>query len=161
MDRSNATFSIERLKTEERGHRSRVDREPLDMHSRMSLAWCLFIQAMHQAGRENLLSVLRESGAVDEMPREKTLRLDRDAQHLLRECLKQLCAVCELSRNPNDLSEVERLRYLVTASGAEAALRETDDEASRWMAEMARAVVAGPIVERTRGRRRRIARPAS
>lgn len=148
MDRSKTPVCIDHLRGEERGHRKRVDHEPLDLDARMNLAWCLFVQAMHQAGGETLLDSLREKGAVADFSAASP-RFGGDSRHLLRECLKQMCAVCELSRDPTDLADVERLRYLVTISGAEKALREADDEAARWLAEMAQAIVAGPIVERS------------
>ena len=145
--------NIELLRLEERGHRRRVDHDPMDMESRMSLAWCLFAQAMHHAGGESLLAVLRESGAVHSSARED-VEFDHDARYLLRECLMQLVAVCELSSDPIDRANVDRLRYLVAASGAESALREADAEAERLLINMGRAVVSPPVAEPRRRRRR-------
>jgi hypothetical protein len=154
MEASNTPVSIEMLRVEERGHRRRVDHDPMDTCSRMNLAWCLFVQAMHQAGGENALANLQETGAVSECRRGASIRLDCDAEHLLRECLRQMSAVCELSRDPGDMADVERLRYLVVVSGAEAAMREADEEAARLLAGMGRAVVSAPVVERSNHRRR-------
>lgn len=147
MNPSNSPVSIDMIKVQERGYRRRVDHEPMDICARVNLAWCLLLEAMHQAGRENLLAVLRERGAVADIPNDGGFRLDSDAQNLLRECLKQMCAVCELTRDPRDIAEVERMRYLVTISGAEAALREADDEAARWLMEMAKAILSATPVE--------------
>src|SRR5438105_8952993 len=99
MDRSNTPVSIDQLKTQERGYRRQIDHEPMDMCARANLAWCLFLQAMHQAGRENLLALLQERGDLPEHPLEGGFRLDRDAQHLLRECLVAMRAVYDLSRD--------------------------------------------------------------
>ena len=125
----------------------------------MSLAWCLFAQAMHHAGGESLLAVLRERGAVNPAARDD-VEFNHDARYLLRECLMQMVAVCELSSDPIDRANVDRLRYLVAASGAESALREADAEAERLLVSMGRAVVAPPITE-PRQRRRRTPRRLS
>lgn len=155
MDCANSPVSIDQLKNQERGYRRQVDHEPMDMCARANLAWCLFLQAMHQAGRENLLALLHERGEDPYIPSyEGGLRLDRDAQHLLRECLIEMRTVYELSRDPKDIADVDRLRQLVTISGAEAALRDADHEAARWLAEMAQAILAMPVVERPRRYRR-------
>jgi hypothetical protein len=154
MDRSNSPVSIDSLISQELGYRHQVNHEPLDMRARANLAWCLFLQAMHESGRENLLFALRKCGTVADIPNDAVFRLNGDAQHLLRECLTQMRAVYELSQDPGDLADVERLRGLVTISGAEAALREADTEAARWLAEMAQAILTAPPIERRRRYRR-------
>ena len=148
------SVSIEKLRIEERGHRIRVDHEPLDMYARLNLAWCLFAQAMHQAGRENILADLGESGSVVDAPRETALRLCRDSEQLLRDCLHQMCAVCDLSRDPNDIADVERLRYLVVVSGAESALMDADAESARLLTDMASAIVSSTLEPNCRKRGR-------
>jgi hypothetical protein len=157
MDRSNSPVSIDSLITQARGYRRQVNHEPLDMRARANLAWCLFLQAMHESGREHLLSALRERGAMAEMPSDGAFRLSGDARQLLRECLTQMRAVYELSHDPLDRADVERLRELVSISGAEAALCDADAEAARWLAEMAQAILTAPPVER-RHRYRRVPR---
>jgi hypothetical protein len=157
MNLQRKTFDISTLKRVEEIYRKRLVEEPGDMVARLSLAWCLFMQALHQAGQESLLAALAEAGKGQEMPLDEQASPapDHDSSELLTECLKQTITVMQLSPNPQDRTDVERIQALVRLSGEEEALSEAEEEAARILGEMSRAILRDTDVGRARSPRSR------
>src|SRR3712207_1101837 len=110
------------LREAERGYRLRLTDEPGDMVTRVSLAWCLFLQAMHQAGQENTLAVLDETAGGRPAPLNGRTSRDHETRRLLQDCLRQAMIVRHLSRSAEERSEMERLQSWVRLSGGREAL---------------------------------------
>lgn len=111
--------------------RARVLADPVDTLARGRLAWCLFLQAVHQAGQESILEQLGitplEVKAVG--PRESFE--DRQAQELLDECLRHTEAVLHLSAPGQQRTEMERLLGLARLSVGEPAFNSAEQKAHR------------------------------
>jgi len=110
------------------------------MSARTNLAWCLFMQTLHQSGRESVFASLAESGvevtSECQAPGQSSRR--SGASDLLGDCLRQLTAVTQLSRSRDDQRDVEKLRGLVRLAGGEEAVVEAQVEAVRILQEITR-----------------------
>jgi hypothetical protein len=166
MSSQRAIIDVDTLSTLESSCRKRLAAEPEDTQARSNLAWCLFMQAVHQSGQENLLSALyREDGELREKSDPLLAdHLDRDAYQILRDCLQQAVAVVQLSPDERHQSEVGKLHQLIRLSGGEQALQEAEAEAGRIISELTRDLLNDvSSAESPRTRRvaaRRPARPA-
>ena len=136
-------FKVDALWRVERMYRKRLTDEPGDMVARTSLAWCLFLQALHRAGEEDALVTLEgmmlppttlDAGG-DPVPGEDA---ERAAGHLLEECLRQAVTVLQLSPDPRDHVDVERLQALIRLSGGEAAIAESEEQSRRILVQLTR-----------------------
>lgn len=151
MDAPHRLFDMDVMTRLERIYRRRLAEEPGDMDARVGLAWCLFIQALYQDGQQSMLTALVAAGDGKEEQASVVIRsiAERDASHLLKDCLKQALTVQQLSPHPQDRSEVEKLQALVKLSGAGRAVIEAEDENARILAEITREIIHGPdVVER-------------
>lgn len=147
MNAPRPVIDISALKRVEEVYRSRLQQEPGDLTARTGLAWCLFSQALHQAGKESVLDRLAPESSGDEAARAAA---DPDARRVLKECLRQTVAVLQLSRTPAEQEEAERLQDLIRASAGDEAVSEVEQEASRMLAELAQAVLQHEIPARRR-----------
>ncbi|MCC2669055.1 MAG: hypothetical protein K0Q72_1526 [Armatimonadetes bacterium] len=158
-------FNVDALWRVERMYRQRLTDEPGDMVARVSLAWCLFLQALHRAGEENALtgidSALEEAG----IPITEMLELGEDdgeegraADRLLEDCLRQTVTVLQLSPDPRDRTDVERLQALIRLSGGEAAIADAEDQSRQILVQLTREMLnegaASNRYRRVDGRRR-------
>lgn len=156
MPLAREAFEIDSLKRVEQVYRQRLTDDPADMRARTGLAWCLFMQALYQAGQERVLAALAEDGTAPEALEEQFQAVpDTDSRDLLRDALRQTIAVSQLSGDPAAQSEVERLQDLVRLSGESQALSEAEEEASRILTEITRAILADEPPPAPRPRRRR------
>lgn len=147
------TVRVESLAQAEAACRSRLAFEPTDLGARKKLAWCLFLQAIHQAGQETLLELVPEELCTEKPAPAGDVPAARAARELLRECLRQSIAIRQLSTDPQDVHEIDRLQGLVRLSGGEEALFEAEREARGILAR-----VTQELVQRTPPRLR-IRRP--
>ncbi len=132
---------LESLAEAEAACRTRLAFEPTDLGARKKLAWCLFLQAIHQAGQEALLDLVPdELRTAEPTPPERPTH-PRGARELLRECLRHCFAIRQLTTDPQDVHEVERLQALVRLSGGEAALSEAENEARGILARVTQELV--------------------
>lgn len=149
------TVNVDTLWRVERIYRKQLQEEPGDTVARVSLAWCLFMQALHRAGQESTVSPLLEVTCSHDHPEVEveTEVHERDSAHLLQECLRQTVAVLQLSPNPRDHSDVERLQTLVKLSGGESLLADTEDQARRVITRLAHELLEGDTAHPRRFRR--------
>jgi hypothetical protein len=120
--------------------------EPDDMGARVGLAWCLFMQALHQAGRENLLTALVTKEEEREEPVSAILQsvLNTESLDLLKGCLQQAITVRQLSPREEERREVEKLQELAKLAGAEQEVREAEVEGLKILMELTQAVINQP-----------------
>lgn len=165
MGSRRAAIDVDSLSELEASCRKRLAVEPEDTQARSNLAWCLFMQAVHQSGREKLLSALYGDDGIlrDGCDPQLANKLDRDARQILRDCLLQAVAVVQLSPDERHQSEVGKLHQLIRLSGGEQALQEAQLEAGRIISEITHDLLnETPPGEETKTRRvaaRRSARP--
>lgn len=150
------TLKVDALWRVERIYRKQLVEEPGDTVARVSLAWCLFMQALHRAGQESTAPALLElpAAALDAVELEPDPRArERDSAHLLQDCLRQTLAVLQLSPNPRDRTDVERLQALVKLSGGEALLADAEEQARRVLLQLTREMMEGDAASARRYRR--------
>ena len=154
---------IDALQTAESAYRNQLASDPCDTQARVKLAWCLFVQAVHAAGRESLFHEVHEGSVrVDErLPRVIEAIRENDVDHLLRDCLRQTTAVIHLSKEQRDRTDVEMLQTLIGMAGAERWTYDTSREADRCLYNIARAIIQDGTDVRPRRSMRRLslARP--
>lgn len=153
MSRPASVVEPEALSRAEAVYRQHLIHEPDDTVARLSLAWCLFMQALHQAGRESVLGVgsmvveplagpseVREgagSRPICDGPAFSGMRTgaaeldvnDPEARNFLLDCLRQTTAVVHLSRSAQDRRDVERLRALVRLCNGDEVMSAAEAEA--------------------------------
>src|SRR5436190_24346001 len=89
--------------------------EPGDTAFRLRLAWCLFIQAVHQAGRESILDTVEcEYGGLNGLTPELSNGIEKSVDELLKDCVRQTTTVRQLTLKERDRSDAELLLSLVT-----------------------------------------------
>jgi hypothetical protein len=140
------TCDINTLQQMESRYQLELTEDPANLELRLDLAWCLFMHALHEAGRESLLPSLAgddRDGDRADMFREIGL-FDQKAYRLLKGCLKETFTVLQLS--PNTPEEVAKLHALIRLAGANQAFLEAEDEAMKILARLGRdmAVVQPP-----------------
>lgn len=156
------TFKVEVLWRVERIYRNQLVEEPGDNVARVSLAWCLFMQALHRAGQESTASPLLELAAspdAAEFEIEPPTH-DRDSVYLLQDCLRQALAVLQLSPNPRDHSDIERLQTLIRLSGADALVADSEAHARRVLTQLTQELMDVDSVSSRRLRRGPQRRPS-
>jgi len=155
MSERQPTLDVEALKRVEVIYRNRLEDEPGDMVARVSLAWCLFMRAFFQAGRESAVAVLTPQGKTADPQITHTVEsvLDSNARQLLRECLRQTVTVMQLSPNPQDHLYVEKLQSLVRLSGHEDVVSEANDDAMRILTEITHEMLMDRFTTEKRPRR--------
>ena len=127
----------------ESSYRDDLIRDPSDTRARLRLSWCLFVQAVHAAGRESLLKEMSETDRdLSERLPQFLLSLSGDqVDGLLRDCLRQTTAVMHLSRDQSERSDVEVLHTLIKLAGAEHCAVGQAREADLCLYELTRAIV--------------------
>jgi hypothetical protein len=110
-------FHVQSLEQAEDLYRRRLRRQPEDAVARRSLAWCLFVRAIHESGRESARAqaTLAAAPETEEAP-----------EHLLLESLRQALTVVHLSPNPGQRRDAEQIRTLVRLSGAARAVAQAE-----------------------------------
>ena len=143
-------LDIDRLKQSERAYNAHLRKEAADTGVRMTLAWCLALQAIYEAGQTHALAALRSVSETLEEPVGRCLRgalqevgaPEPNVPYLLRSCLQQVVAVTHLSANPQERKDAEKLRALLELSGGEQALLEADESSERILAEITNAILS-------------------
>jgi hypothetical protein len=136
---------VDALRRVERVYRARLIDEPTDMVARLSLAWCLFLQALHRAGEERALATVTALELA-----ETVSDGGKRADDLLSDCLRQAITVMQLSPDPNDRTEIEKLHSLVKISGGGQAISEAEQQAKRILEDIAREMQSGGPIDPTR-----------
>jgi hypothetical protein len=121
-------------------YREQLRARPEDMGIRLSLAWCLFMLALHRSGHEsafgNYALAYRQVPPADQ---ESTpLTADRSADALLRECLQQTYTIKHLSVQEDERLEVARLQALVELAGAQALSIGAEEQSLQRLSNLAR-----------------------
>lgn len=136
-------FDAASLKRVEQVYRKQLTDDPADPVARISLAWCLFMQALLRAGQESVLEALveRSEGPDESVDTTRRTIVDQNAAELLEDCLRQTMTVKQLSADPAAHLGAERLLALVKLSGGDSALNAAEEEAARILNEVTREVL--------------------
>jgi hypothetical protein len=142
LGQQNGAIKIEALRRAECSYRDTLVTDPADTGTRLRLAWCLFVQAVHQAGRESILeAITRDGERSDLLPGVIRSIQETDVDHLLQDCLRQTTTVMQLSRRPHERTDVEMLQMLVKLAGAEKWAADADKEALMRLRDITKALV--------------------
>jgi hypothetical protein len=137
----------------ERIYRKQLVEEPGNTVARVSLAWCLFMQALHRAGQESAVNSVLELTLPADSAANDGQSSDRDSAVLLQDCLRQALAVLQLSPDPRDRLDVERLQALVKLSGGAEILADAEEQAHRILTQLTREMMNSDVVPSRRSRR--------
>lgn len=137
----------------ERIYRKQLVEEPGNTVARVSLAWCLFMQALHRAGQESAVNSILELALPADQPTGEGQATDRDSAVLLQDCLRQALAVLQLSPDPRDRLDVERLQALVKLSGGAEILADAEEQAHRILTQLTREMMNTDAARSRRSRR--------
>jgi hypothetical protein len=135
-------IELEALLRAEQMYRHALMNDPGDTAVRLRLAWCLFVQAVHQAGRESILGS-KEMQRIwsDGVAPCSGDGYEKNVDQLLRDCMRQSATVRQLTRNEREKSDVELIQSLVGLAGAEQWAVDADEEAARRLYDMTRAMM--------------------
>jgi hypothetical protein len=156
LSRPAPSFDESALRRVEHVYRRELAADPGNAHARISLAWCLLVQALLRAGQESVLDRLGGEGQDHAAAARRVL--EQDAGSLLGDCLRQTLTVQQLSTDPQVQGHAERIQALVRLSGGDQALRDANEDAAQALAAITREL--RPAAPR-RSLRRRPRRPAS
>ena len=144
---------MEELRRAESSYRECLVSDPADTATRLRLAWCLFVQAVHQAGRESILETISFDGpGSDLLPGVIRSIQETDVDHLLQDCLRQTTTVMQLTRRPHERSDVEMLQLLVKLAGAEQWAADADREATMRLRDITKALILETDLTKPLGR---------
>jgi hypothetical protein len=132
---------IKTLQQNESRYQLAIMEDPTNLETRLDLAWCLFMHALHEAGRENLQAALVDADLdADRAEVYREIGLyEQKAYQLLKGCLKETFTVLQLS--PQTPQEVAKLHTLIRLSGADKAFTEAEDEAMRILGRLSQDIV--------------------
>jgi hypothetical protein len=118
---STKDFEPTDLKRAEDTYREQLRSEPDDLALRLSLAWCLFMQALHRSGQEAVFTYTQHActDASAAVTPTDSATADRSANALLKDCLQQTYTIKHLSLREEERLEVARLHALVEMAGAQ------------------------------------------
>lgn len=155
-------FPSDALKRVEAIYRRQLAEDPADPVARVSLAWCLFMQALLRAGQESVLEALVDATEGRRASFEETMRsvLDQNAADLLEDCLRQTMTVKQLTSDPEAQVSAERILSLVRLSGGGPALNAAEDRAARILNDVTREVLGQQQSRKGRLRRMPTNRPS-
>jgi hypothetical protein len=152
LGKQNGAIKIEALRRAECSYRDTLTTDPADTGTRLRLAWCLFVQAVHQAGRESILETITcESVGAEVLPGVIRSIQETDVDHLLQDCLRQTTTVMQLSRRPHERTDVEMLQLLVKLAGAEQWAADADKEAHLRLRDITKALILDTDLSRPHG----------
>jgi hypothetical protein len=141
-----SVFDLTALEAVSNDCRAMLMAGPDNLALRLRLAWCLFMLALHQSGRETAIT---ESGpALRNAPVCPDNGLGQHAGRssagaLLRDCLQHNNIVRHLATDDEDRKSADRLHSLALLSGATAAAHEAEVDCRRRFQELIREVEFG------------------
>ena len=138
MTQANDIIEMATLKRAEHLYRTCLANQPEDTGARIKLAWCLFMQALYRAGQESMLAALVAQPGEDRSSISQRSRFvwEEDADQLIRDCLQHTSTVKQLSRNPKDRNDADRLQHLVKMTGGHHAVEQAREASSKVLGEV-------------------------
>jgi len=136
-------FDSADLERAENIHRVQLRSRPEDTALRLSLAWCLLVQAIHRSGQETVLAYsARTRGSVPPADTATAAgTAQRSAHALFKDSLFHTVTVQHMSLLEEDQLEVARLHSLVALAGAQELSNEAEAQSVQRLAALARAVM--------------------
>jgi hypothetical protein len=116
--------NLDAIRRVEQVYRGRLRADPSDTLARVRLAWCLFAQAMHEAGQESVYEALRsrQPPTAKELEELGLPSSERGATSLLDDCLRQSYAALHLTASKREQEGAEELQALARLVSGEAPL---------------------------------------
>jgi hypothetical protein len=116
---------------------------PDDLAARIWLAWYLLVHASHEAGAESVLTRLAEHSEQPGDLRAGRVPSDGAAtvDGLLRDCLRQLFIVAQLSLSPQQRADAQHLKELVRTCNGEELIRLVEQHATDAQRQLLKAVL--------------------
>ena len=145
MQSSTKYVDTANLKWAENTYREQLKTRPEDMAIRLSLAWCLFMQALHRSGQETVLDyavVYVQPLAEDHVADSATI--ERSAHALLKDCLHQTYMIKHLSLDADERLNVARLQSLVELAGARDIMVGAEEQSVQQLVSLAREALLTP-----------------
>ncbi len=144
MGRSPVVCDVNLLRRIEDTYTRSLLEKPDDMQVRLRLAWCLFMQALHQAGQESVVTALVNDEASHRSSGASLLPFDKDAYLLLKDCLRQTFAIMQLSPCAQDQKDVRQIQELVGLLGAGQVFTDAKDEAYQILSNLTQDILSMP-----------------
>lgn len=131
-------MDLDTVRRVEQIYRNRLRSEPCDTLARVRLAWCLFAQALHEAGRESAYAALRCSNPphAEELDEKCLPEMERGATSLLDDCLRQTYAALHLSVSRREQQDAAELQALARLISGEAPLARAESWANEILSAM-------------------------
>jgi len=124
---SHSYLNLPAVRRAEESYRKTLQTQPDNTATRISLAWCLFIQSLYSSGIEAALSAVDDTPAV----RANTIEyqaVNRNSETLLDEFFGQISIVKHLSVHKNDVFDTTRLEELIRLSGLQEVARRAEEQ---------------------------------
>jgi hypothetical protein len=149
VDSTPGHIELSALQRAEENYRNLLVEQPDNLAMRTGLAWCLFMQALHQSGQETVIHAELRERQAEFPPRNVAMKVmtERNARVLLRDCLEQTCIVINLSANKEDNLEVMKLQTLVKLSGLTSEVELSEAQSMRRLDELTWAIKNSSITE--------------
>lgn len=149
MQSSTKYVDTANLKWAENTYREQLKSRPEDMAIRLSLAWCLFMQALHRSGQETILdyTVVHIQPPAEDTVRESGTT-ERSAHTLLKDCLHQTYMIKHLSLDADERLNVARLQSLVELAGAREIMVGAEEQSVQQLVALAREALRTPECRR-------------
>jgi hypothetical protein len=119
--------------------------DPANPNIRMDLAWCLFIHALHEAGRGSAEVLMTDGGQREDNPDfVRQMNLPEDAaDRLFKGSLHETFIIMHLDTSGSIRPEIARLHSLIRLCGGDKVLRQADHHASISMINLLRDINEG------------------
>ena len=135
-------FDLCALQIAEANYRDELQTHPDNTATRLNLAWCLFMQAVHSSGRESACP------SADNLPTTHTEKCckstdQRSSQALLQECLGHTFMVRNLCIHKKDFQDAARLQALVRLSGLHDAAKNAEAQSMERLAKLSWEIMHG------------------
>ena len=137
-------INMSALRNAEKRYRKSLQTHPDNTSTRLNLAWCLFMQAVHRSGQETVLSNLTEP-STDLLKLIANSGPDRDADALVKEFLSHICIAKNLCVENDDVVEATRLHSLVNLSGLQDAVRRAEEVSLEGIYDLSWEILHGEI----------------
>jgi len=149
MNNASKVVDLSPVQRVENLYRQRLLEDPCDTLARNRLAWCLFMQALHQAGRESVQSRVPSTEAMEQAADWNCAAAspEREAEDLLRDCLRQASTVLVLSQSQQEHQDVENLQGLARLSCGALPGGQAEGWVEQILERLARDVVEPPVIE--------------
>jgi hypothetical protein len=136
-------MDLDAIRRVERIYRARLRSDPADTLARVRLAWCLFAQALHEAGRESAFAALQQAqiSRPDPLEQPNVSVQKRDSTSILDDSLRQTYTALHLSASKRVRQDAMEILALARIVSGDASL----GRAEKWADDILEAIMAEVI----------------